>query len=340
MRISATYYGGARSQGAPVMLERIGDSLVVSHDGESLRHPIADIEIEAPLAGMPRHLTLPDGAVIEADDSPQLKLWFAQTGALERLVDWLERRWPIAVASLAVTAAAAWGIYAYVLPAGAKVAAYNMPQAWEQSIAQGSIDTLRQFGFFKSDIPLERQAAIRARFAPLVAALPDAQRYQLEFRKTLYFGPNAFALPGGRMVVLDALIELTDDDEEIIGVLAHELGHAYHRHAMRNALQSSFLGIITVVAFGDVSTLGSLPLVGLQARYTRGFEKEADVFAIEAMQRANISPEALASMFEKLRDSVNMEGDQENFLSSHPALNDRIKAAREAADADQSTKDR
>lgn len=316
------------------MLERNGDTLVVSHQGEHRRYAIADIEIEPPLAGMPRHLTLPDGSIVEAEDSAQLKEWFAQTGKLERLVDWLERRWPVAIASLAATAVATWAIYAFVLPAGANVLAHNMPQKWQDSIAESSVSLLRRLGFFESDIPPERQAAIRARFEPLVAALPDAERYKLEFRKTLIFGPNAFALPGGRMVVLDALIDLTEDDEEIVGVLAHELGHAYHRHAMRNALQSSFLGIISVAALGDTSTLATLPLVGLQATYTRNFEKEADTFAIEAMQRADISPAALARMFEKLRDSVGMEGDEETWLSSHPALNDRIEAANKAADQD------
>lgn len=343
MALEGQYFSGMHGEGVRVRIRKVGPSLEIAALERSAAAPrlapvpIADIEIEPPLAGMARHLRLPGGAVLEMEDTPELSSWFQHTGRLERFANWLEAHWPVAIGSLIVTAAASWGIYVYVLPQAAKTLAYAMPQSWQNDIAEGSTKVLRQIGFFESNIPLERQIAIREAFAPMVQALPDPERYQLEFRNAPLFGPNAFALPGGRMVLLDDLVELTDENDEIIGVLAHELGHAYHRHPLRNALQSGFLSIIVAVTLGDASGLASLPIVGLQATYTRNFEKEADVFAIEAMQRANISPAALARMFEKLRDSVGVNGDSETWLSSHPAINDRIRAADEAAREDQSS---
>lgn len=332
MSLEGHYFSGAHGKPALVRVRKAGDMLeIVGGELRLAPVPIAEIDIEPPLAGMARHLHLPGGATLEMPDTPELASWFHHSGKLEQLANWLENRWPFAIGSLVVTAVTAWALYTYALPGAAKVIAYNMPQSWQNDIAEGSTKVLRRIGFFESNIPLERQQAIRAAFAPMIKALPDQERYRLEFRNAPFFGPNAFALPGGRMVILDDLIELTDDDEEILGVLAHELGHAYHRHPLRGALQSGFISIIVAVTIGDASGLASLPIVGLQASYTRNFEKEADVFAIEAMQRANISPAALARMFEKLRDAVGMTGNEETWFSSHPAINERIKAAQDAA---------
>src|SRR5690606_15157282 len=89
----------------------------------------------------------------------------------------------------------------------------------------------------------ERQAALRARFEALVAHMPAlparyahyAPRYTLDFRRGL--GANAFALPGGAIVVTDGLVEAARaaglQDDAIAGVLAHEIGHVAHRHTTR-----------------------------------------------------------------------------------------------------------
>lgn len=333
MQLEGVYYSGKHSRGTPVYVERSGDVLRVRGGDVAQDVAIADIDIEPALAGMERHLRLPGGASLEMADTQALDSWFQHTGPVERFANWMEQRWPIAIGSLFVTAIAAWAIYAFVLPATATVIAKNMPQSWQDKVADSSLSILNRFALFESNIPLERQAAIRKAFAPMVGKLPDSSRYRLEFRRSPAFGANAFALPGGRMVVLDGLIDLTDEDNEIVAVLAHELGHAYHRHAMRNMIQSSFLASLVTIAVGDASGFASLPLIGLQAAHTRAFEREADAFALEALNDAGISPSALARMFEKLRDSADMSGNEQTIFSSHPSLNERIMKADAAAGA-------
>ncbi|MEO0410762.1 MAG: M48 family metallopeptidase [Pseudomonadota bacterium] len=331
--LSATYYSGGSSAPVAVGIRPAGDLLELKGPDGVKQIARDDITVEPPLAGMPQHLRLPGGAQIEVDGSVDISPWFSTHSRLERFVNWLERRWPIAIASLAITVVTVWALYTFALPAAATLAADAMPMSWKRSVSEQSVKMLRQLGFFSSRIDEARQEAIRERFAPMVAKLDNPEQYSLEFRRAPVIGPNAFALPGGRMVVLDALVELTQEDDEIVAILAHELGHAYHQHPMRMALQSSALGIITTVAVGDASGLASVPLIGLQANYSREFESEADDFAIAALREAGISPQALANAFTRLRDELNIKDEETSFLSSHPALEERILKAAKAAKA-------
>lgn len=100
------------------------------------------------------------------------------------------------------------------------------------------------------------------------------------FRNAEEVGPNAFALPSGTIVMLDQLVELADDDKEVLGVLAHELGHVERRHSARMMLQTSISGLALTWWLGDVSTLlAAAPGVMLGAKYSRDMETEADEYA-------------------------------------------------------------
>ena len=80
-------------------------------------------------------------------------------------------------------------------------------------------------------------------------------RHRLVFRKSR-IGPNAFALPGGTMVMTDQLVELVDHDDAVLtGVLAHELGHLQARHGMRMLVQATAIGAVSSLVFGDFSAL-------------------------------------------------------------------------------------
>ena len=68
-------------------------------------------------------------------------------------------------------------------------------------------------------------------------------------------GANAFALPGGDIVVTDALVKLVGEGDGLTGVLAHEAGHVEYRHGLRQVIQSSAIGATAALLFGDVSTI-------------------------------------------------------------------------------------
>ena len=84
---------------------------------------------------------------------------------------------------------------------------------------------------------------------------------------------NAFALPGGIIVVFDELVELAGDDERVLGVLGHELGHVVHRHSTRQLIQALGIAALAGVVWGDFSSVASnVPLILGVMRYGRAFE--------------------------------------------------------------------
>jgi Zn-dependent protease with chaperone function len=150
-------------------------------------------------------------------------------------------------------------------------------------------------------------------------------------------GANAFALPGGSIVVLDELVSLADNDQEILAVLAHEMGHISEKHALRQMLQASVVGLAMAWYIGDVSSLlAAAPTVLLQTRYSRDFERNADTFAAEMLRANGIPASRLADILQKLEAAHQTETTQisaksakaMDYLSSHPNTEERIDRLR------------
>jgi len=145
---------------------------------------------------------------------------------------------------------------------------------------------------------------------------------------------NAFALPGGYVVVNRGLLESALAGDEVAGVLAHELSHVLSRHSTKRLVGSLGAGVALNIIFGVVDlgvpalTVAHLSSLG----YDRDQEREADEKGRELLIRAGISPAAMATFFERLSDSVQLP----EFISTHPDPGNRAEAARRAADGHQS----
>ncbi|MEO0677275.1 MAG: M48 family metallopeptidase [Pseudomonadota bacterium] len=145
---------------------------------------------------------------------------------------------------------------------------------------------------------------------------------------------NAFALPGGIVVLLRGLIEAAEDPDEVAAVYAHEVGHVVaqdpSRIALRTAGSTGVLGLLLGDFAGGAVVLFLTNRL-IQADYTQEAEAAADAFATDAMLRAGVDPEALATLFERLREEYGEAPETLQYFLSHPALGDRIDAARAAA---------
>ena len=146
-------------------------------------------------------------------------------------------------------------------------------------------------------------------------------------------------MPGGIIVVTDDLINLCETEEEVIGVLVHEVGHVEHHHSMRQLLRSTGLGLLATGITGEISGIASLsvgaPLVLAEASYSREFERDADDFGFRLLEKHGLSPLSLANALERISDYVKAEKyavEEASFLSTHPATEERIKRARAAAE--------
>jgi hypothetical protein len=144
---------------------------------------------------------------------------------------------------------------------------------------------------------------------------------------------NAFALPGGHIVFMRGLLDEAGTAEEVAAVFAHEMGHVASRDPTRHALRSAgSIGVLGLL-FGDFAG-GALVLFLteqlIEAQYSQGAERDADLFAHEVLAGAGIAPSALGDMFERFRAEAGDAGGLAAHFLSHPSLGDRIAAARAA----------
>jgi len=182
----------------------------------------------------------------------------------------------------------------------------------------------------------------------LVAAAPPALKesvYEYSFTPVNLTEINAFALPGGPMFVHRGMFDAAAAEGEVAGVMAHELSHVLLRHGTANAskaqnpwlqlgqLAGALGGAVVGGAAGSAISQGTeFGLGTLLLRYSRDFEKQADLLGAQIMARAGYDPRALARMFETIeRESKTSGGSGPQWMSSHPNPGNRtVYITREA----------
>jgi Zn-dependent protease with chaperone function len=300
-----------------------GEFVVRGNFGER-RAPRGEVEISEALAGAPRFLHLPDGSSCEIAPAalPAFANWLAEQGHRPGLVSSLQMRWSYALFALFACLLSVAAGYFWLLPAAADTLAPRIPPAALQMLSSQVLDSLDGGLLKPTALSDARRAAISREVAQLADSRPEVPAYRLHFRAS-GIGPNAFALPSGDIVIFDSLADLGNAGE-VAAVVAHELGHVHHRHGIRQLIQSSVVSFVAGIYFGDVSSLvsGAAALV-LESRYSRDFEREADVYAVRLMRESGRDPLALADMLARLEqahgaDTVN------SMLASHPENRARI----------------
>jgi len=202
-----------------------------------------------------------------------------------------------------------------------------VPAEVEKRVGQTTLVTINQM-LAPSQLRYADKKRAEAQLERLIKASNVASKPELIFRSMGGKFPNAFALPGGYIVVSDELINLPVTDDELAAVLAHEMGHWQRRHGLQGLLRGSTALLVVSAVTGDLSTLstfaGSIPFVILQRGYSREFESEADIFAIELLQRAKIDLGNFESVLEKLESTRPSSGTDYTYLSTHPSNAERI----------------
>ena len=147
---------------------------------------------------------------------------------------------------------------------------------------------------------------------------------------------NAFALPGGYVVVYTGLLAKVERPDELAAVLAHEWTHVTQRHGMRKLGQSLGVVLLVDVLIGDIAGIAQsaaeLYSMAQVQSYGRELEEQSDAEAVRVLARAGLDPTAVAAFFEALAaSSPQTDGGVLDWLSTHPSHQARVDAARALA---------
>jgi Zn-dependent protease with chaperone function len=260
----------------------------------------AELEVDERTRHGQRRIRLADGTHFEFEDRTALDRALRQCGHADSLVVGWQLSWRATLASLMALVLLLAASYRWALPWAAEELAQRLPPAAERRLGEYVLEQMGAWGLKPSALKAERQEALRRGLEAAVRAQPgDVPEYRLEFRGGGPLGANAFALPGGILVLTDEMVALAPNDEGLLGVLGHELGHVHHRHMTANLVKVSGLSLMAFVLWGDVSSLlSTAPALLLQAAYSRESETEADTYALGFMKNAGLSGESVAQLFE------------------------------------------
>lgn len=344
--ITADYYDGDSTHRHIVSV--LFHRGILAFDGEGVRGSVrlSKVRVSEPLGRAPRILLLPGGGRLEISDSTLPRLLHKNGYRESRVVRW-QRNWPMSLLALVTLVVSLIAGYQWGLPAAADAAAQRLPESLARRIGDEQLKLVDRALMSPSRLDAGQRTRIEQRFARMVQPGTARTPYRIEFRHSRQGQPNAYALPNGVILMTDQLVELAGNDEAVLGVLGHELGHVQRRHSLRGILQAVGLGVVMNVLVGDVSTvLAAAPVFLLDQAYSRDFEREADDFAIAMMRVNGVPLSPMADLFERMgedeahtakRRPADRQGVEEgeelvDYLSSHPSNAERIARFR-AADA-------
>jgi len=311
IRIEGSFFNGGDSSRQTALLSIGPDGQVevrLSEGGGLAKVPIChfnDLKISSRLGNTPRYIGFNNGASFETADNDSIDrvLVKFQRSAGYRLIHLMESRLFFVLLVVVVVSGFFYGTVKYGVPVMANSVAKLLPVEASQYLGQGALDTMDEFVFEPSELPTDRQQELKKLFASYAQEYPE-YHITFEFRKGNAIGANAFALPDGVIVFTDEMVALAENDNELLAIMGHEIGHVINRHILRRVIQNSTLTVLVVLVTGDISSASSivvlLPTLLLELSYSREFEEEADDFALEFLLQHGLSPTHFAHMMQRL----------------------------------------
>jgi len=208
-----------------------------------------------------------------------------------------------------------------------EMAVSRIPVEWEQKLGEAAYrDFLSHQEVMKEGPAVKAVEEMTQRLADQIPNNP--YKFQVTVVKSDVV--NAFALPGGYVVVFTGLMKKAESGEEVAGVLGHELNHVLQRHGLERIVKNMGAMAVVAIIVGDQQGLiGLMRQVGVELltlKFDRAQETEADLTGLQLVYRAKIDPRGMITFFQKLSEKD--EGRME-WLSTHPmssARADRLKA--------------
>ena len=214
----------------------------------------------------------------------------------------------------------------YIVPSLAPALGDNLPESWEARLGNYVENSFT--ARYKTCNNKEGRAALDK----IISTLGSNSGSKYKFRSVVVNNKdmNALSAPGGHIIILSGLIDKVDNESELDGVLAHEMGHAVKRHGIDGLMRTILTTIIIDSITGGGGTAIYLGKQILETNYSRTAETEADGYALDLLAKTNINPQGLIDFFRKVQEEEKStlgkySKDYDlNFLSSHPATTQRM----------------
>lgn len=140
---------------------------------------------------------------------------------------------------------------------------------------------------------------------------------------------NAFAMPGGHLVVFTGLLSKTENPSELAGVIAHEMAHIEQNHVMNKLLKEFGLAVLVSMAGGSGGQqLAEVLRMLSSSAFDRALEKEADEYAVHYLEKARINPESFAQFMELMAREEPDELKHFRWITTHPDSKERAQNIR------------
>lgn len=219
--------------------------------------------------------------------------------------------------------------------------AYMMTDEQLAEMVKGEVEEMDRQNEVCSD-----KSKYTQRLKRLTGSMKDANGIKLNFKVYQTSEYNAFACPDGSVRVFSALMDILNDNE-LLGVIGHEIGHVALRHSkkawqdalLRSAASDAIASKSRTWATLSDSSLGSITSLALYAKHSRYHETQADDYGYSFLKKCGMNPWAMGLAFKKLK-AISKENDQSKYsklldaFSSHPDFDDRIERMRSKAISD------
>jgi predicted Zn-dependent protease len=334
MEISGKLYLSGQSKSLPALLLRCNGGFWLRSNSEEINLEVRrdEMVIQAPVGSLPFKFLLAEGHLFEAENNQETKkfLEFCEKPNAESWLSYLEQKKTVILVGIMILAGLVITVPKYGLPWMGDQVAHWIPQSWLMMAGDETLEILDESFFSPSELALQDQDQFTKEFNRMVSLVLKDQTARLVFRQSEEIGPNAFALPGGLVVLTDELVEIAEDKAGVIGVLAHELGHVQLKHPARRLVRSLMALALVSLIFDDAATfaeeLAAISGSLISLAYTREFEEEADRAGKEILIGVGLSPIPLANLLQKLSDGCEENCSQlPEWLTTHPSVPSRIE---------------
>lgn len=214
--------------------------------------------------------------------------------------------------------------YFWLIPVIAEQAALHFPITYEKQLGDGMYHNAMEF---------EEIDSAKTQLANTFAKhLSLSEKYPIEITVISSDYINAYAVPGGNIVIYTGLLDQMTDPKQLVALLGHEVAHIEQRHSLKILFKDLANYLAISIVLGDINGISSILLDHANQlnhlSYSRKLEEEADLHGMELMSRNQINPQGMV-MLMKVLDANHEGGIIPEFLSTHPVTTSRIACAEE-----------